>query len=366
MDLLRVDGRLRSPVLAFLLSAGLALLALRSRAAAEGPVPFEKRELAVELGYAAGTKLLLVNADDAGLCAPVNEATLEVLRDGLAGSATVLVPAPAVAAFAARASATKGLDLGVHLCLNGEWGERLKMAPVLPAADVPSLIDSSGLFPASIVARDRRARPKEAAAEFRAQIERAKSLGLDPTHVDAHMGSYNYRPDLLQPAMGVALACELPMRVVFFVPDARRRGIPCPDRFAMFYDAPVPNRKETYLKFLRSLRPGVTELAIHVAKDDAEWRAVDPEQGAFRVADLAIFLDAEVRRTMESEGIVRIGWRPLRALMRRWKEERVGARPATGEPQAPGGKPGEVPAPGEPQAVPEGARDRATDGQAGG
>ncbi|MBI5367430.1 MAG: ChbG/HpnK family deacetylase [Planctomycetes bacterium] len=284
------------------------------------PLPFESRSLVRELGFPPGTRVLLINADDAGLTPEVNRATVQVITAGLAGSATLLVPAPAAPEFVALAR-VRALDVGIHLCLNSEWGESLPFCPVLPLDRVPSLVGAGGRFVATLAQRDARARPAEVEAEFRAQIERARAWGLDPTHLDGHMGCYDYRPDLFAVALRIALEYALPLRVGLFSPAARKRGVPCPERFAMFYDTPAAQKKAAYIRFLRALAPGVTELAIHVAEDTPAWRALDPAEAALRTTDLAVFTDSELRAVLAEERIVTLGWRALRDLMRRWRAE---------------------------------------------
>lgn len=300
----------------------LALLALAGCVSVPPPpaVPFVDRDLVQELGYPPGTKLLIVNADDAGLCGAVNDATVDVLAEGLATSATVLVTAPRAEAFIAAAR-ERGLDVGVHLCLNAGWGGDVRLAPVLPADQVPSLVRSDGTFHESVFTRELNASASEAAAELRAQVRRAIDLGLDPTHLDGHLGCTNYRPDLREAGLDAAVAFRLPLRHVLFTSEARRRGIVCPDRFAMFYDTPVAGRRDAYRRFVASLEPGVTELAIHVARDTPEWRSIDPAEHAFRTSDREIFLDPGFRRALDDAGVVLIGWRPLRDLTRRWLAE---------------------------------------------
>jgi hypothetical protein len=50
--------------------------------------------LAERLGYEADAKLLIVNCDDLGSSRSANVAVYESLRDGLATSASLMVPCP--------------------------------------------------------------------------------------------------------------------------------------------------------------------------------------------------------------------------------------------------------------------------------
>ena len=86
--------------------------------------------LAERLGHAADARLLIINCDDLGLGHAANVGVYEALRDGLATSATLMVPCPW-----ARDAAEQylGEDIGVHLTLNAEW-DALPLGPDHPGA----------------------------------------------------------------------------------------------------------------------------------------------------------------------------------------------------------------------------------------
>jgi predicted glycoside hydrolase/deacetylase ChbG (UPF0249 family) len=46
------------------------------------------------LGYPADARLLIINADDFGMCHAVNEASLRALKEGLASSCSLMTPCP--------------------------------------------------------------------------------------------------------------------------------------------------------------------------------------------------------------------------------------------------------------------------------
>ena len=97
--------------------------------------------LAERLGYAPGSKLLIVTCDDLGLTHSTNVAVYDAVRNGVATSASLMVPCPWARDAAGR---YRGEDVGVHLTLNAElepyrWG---------PITHSPSLLDGDGGFPA--------------------------------------------------------------------------------------------------------------------------------------------------------------------------------------------------------------------------
>jgi predicted glycoside hydrolase/deacetylase ChbG (UPF0249 family) len=74
--------------------------------------------LAERLGFAADDRLLIINCDDLGSSHAANSGVFDALRNGLATSATLMVPCPWAREAAAR---YRGEDVGVHLTLNAEY-----------------------------------------------------------------------------------------------------------------------------------------------------------------------------------------------------------------------------------------------------
>ena len=85
--------------------------------------------VAERLGYGPDDRVLIINCDDLGVCHAANLAVYEALRDGLATSASLMVPCPWARDAAAR---YRGEDVGVHLTLNAEY-ERYRWGPITHA-----------------------------------------------------------------------------------------------------------------------------------------------------------------------------------------------------------------------------------------
>jgi len=133
---------------------------------------------------ALGPARLIANADDLGLCAAVNEGIAEAFDRGIVTSASLLATGEAVDHALALAKARPALDLGIHLALTGTQ-------PLSPPESIRSLVVSSGRFLPSWSAFLRRylrrgIRSEEVETELRAQIERARQLGLSYSHLDSH------------------------------------------------------------------------------------------------------------------------------------------------------------------------------------
>ena len=99
--------------------------------------------LAERLGYDADARLLILNCDDLGSAHAANLAVYEALRDGVATSASLMVPCPWARDAAQR---YLGEDVGVHLTLNAEW-DVYRWGPITQA---PSLLDGDGGFPRTL------------------------------------------------------------------------------------------------------------------------------------------------------------------------------------------------------------------------
>lgn len=272
--------------------------------------------LAERLGYTADDRLLIINCDDLGSSHAANLGVYESVRNGLATSATLMVPCPWSREAAAH---YRGEDVGVHLTLNAEY-DRYRWGPITYA---PSLLDGDGGFPRTIEDVWDHADLDEVRKECQAQIERAILWGFDVSHLDSHMGTLQLRPEFFDVYVGLAVEYGLPIRlsgssterfVGFpFRSLASEEGVLYPDNFV--YIGGVGSRRAIE-RAVFDLRPGVTEIYVHPAADTPELRAFAPDWSS-RVDDHHLMChDSELRTMLERAGIIRIGWREMRDLQR--------------------------------------------------
>ena len=145
---------------------------------------------------------LLITADDFGIGPDTSGGILDLAARGAVTSTVLLVTSPfAAAGVRAWEAAGRPLELGWHPCLTLD-------APLLPPADVPSLVTAAGTFPPLGTLLTRlllgRVKTAEVAAEFRAQLRRFIDLtGFAPANVNAHHHTHVFRP------VGDALAAVL-------------------------------------------------------------------------------------------------------------------------------------------------------------
>jgi chitin disaccharide deacetylase len=271
--------------------------------------------LAERLGFDADAKLLILNCDDLGSTRSANVAIYEAVRDGLATSATLMVPCP----WARDAAKDyRGEDVGVHLTLNSEW-ETYRWGPITHS---PSLLDGDGGFPRTLDDVWDHADIEEVRKECRAQIERAIFWGFDVTHVDSHMGALQLRPEFFDVYLDVAVDFGLPMRMPGGSAE-KLLGFPCrklaAEEGVVFTDHFVytsVGSRRAFERTLFDLRPGVTEVYFHPAVDSDELRASHPDW-ANRVEDhAALCRDPSLRALVERAGAQLISYRRLRELQR--------------------------------------------------
>src|SRR5262244_2307136 len=171
-----------------------------------------QQTLAERLGYPRDAKLIIVHGDDLGMAHSVDAATIKAFETGLVNSGSIMVPCPWLSEIAAYARANPQADLGLHLTLTSEW-TNLRWGPVSPKDRVSSLLDKDGYFYLTESDAAAHADPKQVEMELMAQIEKARALGIQPTHLDSHMGTLYQSKELFQVLMRVARSQKLPVRV---------------------------------------------------------------------------------------------------------------------------------------------------------
>lgn len=267
------------------------------------------------LGYAPEDKLLIVNCDELGVAHATNVGVYEALRDGLATSASLMVPSPWAREAAAR---YRGEDVGVQLTLNAQW-ELYRWGPITQA---PSLLDGDGGFPRTPGDAWEHADLDEVRRELRAQVERAILWGFDVSHLDSHLGTLQQRPEFFDVYLELAVDFALPMRL--YGPSSERDiGFPfrrlAAEEGVVFPDNFVPaagGARRVLERALFELQPGVTEVQTHPGIDTPELRALAPDWAA-RVDDHDLLVHDHGIRALAERGNVRlVGYRALRDAMR--------------------------------------------------
>jgi predicted glycoside hydrolase/deacetylase ChbG (UPF0249 family) len=285
----------------------------------------QTKTVAERLGYPPDSKLLIVHADDLAVAHSVDAASFDALDKNAVTSASVMVPCPWLNEVAAYAKEHPNADLGLHLTLTSEW-KIYRWGPVEAKDKVPSLLDPAGyLWPETLPAVQN-LKSEEAEREIRAQVERAIAAGIHPTHLDSHMGVLFSRPDLFAVLIKVAHEYHLP----FLAP--RIPGDPSKllsqlsekdfivDSVVMANPTVQPSEwKEFYGTAIKNLKPGLTEMIVHLGHDDSELQAVTLDHPAFgsawRQRDYEFVTSPEFKKMLEESHVVLVQWKDLQKLL---------------------------------------------------
>ena len=286
----------------------------------------QSQTVAERLGYPRDSKLLIIHADDLAVAHSEDIASFDALDKHAATSASIMVPCPWLTEVAEYAKQHPGADLGLHLTLTSEWAT-YRWGPVASKNEVPSLIDTNGYLWPETEPGKQHIKADEAEREIRAQIERAISMGIHPTHVDSHMGMLFERPDLFAVYVKVAREYKLPF-LAFLGSDTPKEltALLSPNDvlingIVMAYpQVPTSGWKDFYLNAIKNLKPGITEFIVHLGHDDAELEAVTvnhPDYGAaWRQRDYDVITSPEFKKALEENHVILVHWNDLKNLLK--------------------------------------------------
>ena len=166
------------------------------------------------LGYPPDARLLILNADDFGMCHAVNEAIIRAARAGPISSCTLMVPCPWSLHALKLLREAPEVPFGVHLTVISEHPD-YRWGPLTCREEVPSLVDEAGYFYSGARVDEflDQVELSELEREYRAQIEWVLTAGLKPTHLDSHYGTHTRRERVFDLTVGLALEYGLALRV---------------------------------------------------------------------------------------------------------------------------------------------------------
>ena len=285
----------------------------------------QTKTIAERLGYPADSKLLIIHADDLAVAHSEDAASFDALDKHAVTSASIMVPCPWLTEVAAFAKGHPDADLGLHLTLTSEW-KTYRWGPVESKDKVPSLLDPQGYLWPETAEAARSLKPEEVEREVRAQIEHAIAVGIHPTHLDSHMGVLFSRPELFAIYVKVAHEYKLPFLAVR-PPQAPKELLAMLSDKDVILDSivmadpkvAVSDWKLFYSDAIKNLKPGVTEIIVHLGHDDPELQAVTvdhPDYGsAWRQRDYDVVTSPEFKKALQDNHIVLIGWKDLKEIL---------------------------------------------------
>jgi hopanoid biosynthesis associated protein HpnK len=286
-------------------------------------------------------KELILNADDFGLTRGVNLGIIRAHREGILTSTTLMANGPAFDDAVERARENPGLGVGCHLVLVGGLA-------VAPPDETHSLADSNGRLPKTLGVLFAKlstgmVRTQGIEREFRAQIEKVRRAGIEPSHLDTHKHTHVH-PRVMS-ALGrvahelgiirvrkpfedlrdswktareggsvlskqvIAAAASLAAASRFEV-ISRRHGLRSPDRFLGV--AMTGQLSPAALRFMiDTLSDGQTEIMLHPGICDAELVRTGSRLQQQRQTELEGLLDPALRRLLAEQSIRLISYREV-------------------------------------------------------
>lgn len=269
------------------------------------------------LGYPDDARLLIINADDFGMCHATNAAIFRTLKAGVVRSTTLMVPCPWALHAMHWLAENPDIAFGVHLtaiCDTVDYSWR----PLTAWEKVPSLTNKAGYFysfermPEFLAQVDL----DELEVEFRAQIEAVLAANLKPTHLDWHALRIGGRTDIPDLMLGLAKEYGLALRVRGrpWIEKVQSQGLPTDDYdFLDSYMMGTVDKSARYAQLLRELPAGLSEWAVHPGLDSSELLAIEPDGNHSRQMDFDFLMSAEAREIIREEGIILLSYEPIQA-----------------------------------------------------
>ncbi len=295
---------------------------------------------AERLGYPAGKKVIMLHADDAGMCEEANIATKDILLAGHIQSAAAMPPCPYFEDMIDWAKEHPDIDVGLHLTLTSEW-KTYRWPSVSPVEEVPGLIDDEGMLWRSVPEVVQHATPEEVAKEVRAQIEKSLALGYRPDHIDTHMGTLYGHPEFAKAFLQIAMEYNIPANAIdmsdsLVVKYYREAGYPITEEMIEYmndYTLPkldnftsAPNAKtyeekvQAFKDLIKSLRPGLTEIIFHPSVPSENLKSITGSWQQ-RNWEAKMFSDPDLKQFFVDEGIIFTSWKEIMQRFEKMNQE---------------------------------------------
>jgi len=300
---------------------------------------------AEKLGYPKGAKIIILHVDDIGMSYDSNTGGIEAITNGVANSCSVMMPCPWVPGFVHYMKEHPGIDAGLHLTLTSEWKD-YRWPPLSGKPETPGLVDAEGAMWRGVKDVAEHASADEVETEIRAQVERAKTLGFEPTHLDSHMGTLFATPAFIERYLKVGIEYKIPVMfpgghntliaeemksTAADLQSARLvgqklwdAGLPVlDDLYNDSYSWKLPAgtaptdenlrkfKTGKYIEVLKSLKPGITMIIMHCTNTTEVFEHIS-DSGPTRKGDLLAMTNPELKKFIEKEGIILTTWREMK------------------------------------------------------
>lgn len=309
-------------------SVGIVLLVsvvLAGPVAGAGDTTYAQR-----LGWPAGARVVIFHVDDAGMSYDSNMGAIQAIGNGVATSTSLMMPCPWVPQFAAYLKDHPQTDAGVHLTLNAEW-KNYRWGPVAGRPAAPGLVDEQGCLWSDVEDVVKHATADEFETEIRAQVDKALAMGIQPTHLDSHMGTC-FQPSFVDRYIKVGIDKKIPVLIFgghmqhigaeaeafkpllhLLAERVWQAGLPVIDDLVTqpTRGPAYEQRKAELLELLGGMKPGITQIIVHCTAPTEVFQHISGS-GKAREAELRLMTDPDVRAFIKGKGIILTTWRELK------------------------------------------------------
>ena len=305
--------------------------------------------IAEKLGYNRDAKLLIIHGDDIGVSHSVNIASFDGYKNNAINSGSAMIPSPWIKEVAAFHKKNPNYDIGLHLTLTAEW-KNYKWDGVSSSNEITSLLNTDFEFYDNTSDVNKNANPEEVRKELQAQIDFSRQIGLNPTHIDTHMGALAVNKKLWRVYIEVGHKNKLVSMVTktralnlfddeFPMPDYI---VPVNDIYMLYTGADrsflvesigedlessvivediykYDDWYELYSNKIKSLKPGLNVFLLHLGYNNEELKAVTidhPEYGSlWRQLDYDVFNSKEIKQLLKKEDIKLVTWGEIQKIV---------------------------------------------------
>ena len=299
---------------------------------------------AEKLGFPKGAKVIIMHVDDVGMSYDSNLGAIKAVEEGVATSMSVMMPCAWVPGFVHYLKNHPQIDAGLHLTLTSEWKD-YRWGPLSGKPTVPNLVDAEGAMWRSVEETAKHASADEIEKEIRSQLERARAMGFEPTHMDSHMGTLFARQDYLERYFKVGIENKIPVMFpgghdTMILRDGAagltleqaqkigkmlwNAGLPVLDdlhniSYGWTMDkVKNPDEKtlqkyktQKYIESFKDLQAGVTMVIMHCTSPTEVFEHIS-DSGNTRRGDMLAMIDPVLKKYIQDNGIILTTWRELK------------------------------------------------------
>lgn len=284
------------------------------------------QQLLEKLGFSADDKVLIIHADDMGLCHSENQATIEAFEKSSIQSSSIMIPCPWAREAVQYSIENPHFDIGLHVTLTCEW-KNYRWSSI--STDV-SLLNEEGFLHPKIIRVNENASAKIISNEIKAQIDKSIAMGLKPTHLDSHMACLYQDKDILEAFIKRADEHQIPVMIPVNMLDSdmvdlfklhpSHYAVPFDNVFFMDRGIPDNEWSDWYFEKIQNLMPGLNTMLIHLGYDNEELQAVcedHPDFGsAWRQRDLDLVNSEEFKSELKKNDIKTTTWKEIQRVLK--------------------------------------------------